>query len=234
MKYHQFTRIFSAGNLSNKIIILSNLADIHYLVKVMRKRVADQILLFNNKDGEFIVKIIEIKPKQITFEAIEQIRQPEPQEEINLIFAPIKQNRMMFLLEKATELGVTILTPIQTSHSVVDKVNIDKWQIYIKEATEQCRRLSLPQIKPLASLNSFLNTWPEDQLIYLCNETEKSTNFGQIKKSLPINIMIGPEGGFSVQELEILTAKKFITSVHLGRNILRSETAAITAIALSL
>ncbi len=238
MKYQQLTRLFVTEHLRNNNIILSNLTDIHYLVKVMRKRIDDTILLFNGEDGEYLAKITEIKPKQINFTLIEQVRSPRAEPQINLIFAPIKQNRMIFLLEKTTELGVSNFTPIKLKHSVVDKINIDKWHIYIKEACEQSRRLSLPTIQPLISLDNFLSTWNEQDMIYLCNEMEESLHLASqialAKQHASINLMIGPEGGFSSQELELLRAKKFITSVSLGKNILRSETAAIAAVTLSL
>ena len=233
MKYHQFTRLFIKDNLSNTSIALFNPADIHYLTKVMRKRIKDQILLFNAKDGEYLAEIVAIKPKEISFKIVDQTRLPELDPEINLIFAPIKHARIGFLLEKATELGVTKLIPIKTKHSVIDKINLDKWHIYVKDAAEQCRRLSLPEILPLSTLDKFLIDWSEDNKILLCNETEKSLAFTKIKKTLPINIMIGPEGGFSTEELKNLTSKNFISSVHLGARILRAETAAIVAITLA-
>ena len=233
MKYHQLSRLFVKNNLRDNIIILSNLTDIHYLVKVMRKRLKVHVLLFNGTDGEYLCEITNINPKEISFKPLKQMNTPKLEKEINLIFAPIKHNRMQFLLEKTTELGVTKFTPIITKHSVIDKINTDKWNIYIKDAIEQCRRLSLPPIAPLTALKDLLTNWPHNEKIYLCNENEKSLSFATINKDYPTNIMIGPEGGFSETELELLKSYKFITSVHLGENILRTETAAISAVVLS-
>lgn len=238
MKYHQFTRLFIPNFFSSQEVILSSIQDIHYLANVMRKKVKDQLLIFNDKNGEYLAEILEINHKKILFGLIKQIRIPEATKEINLIFAPIKQARINFLLEKATELGATKLTPIQTKHSVVDKINLTKWHIYIKEATEQCGRLALPVIEDLESLDKFLAKWDVNKKIILCNETEDSLHMAQHLKTLDnndelINIMIGPEGGFSSQELENLTSKSFVTSVHLGERILRAETAALAALALT-
>jgi len=164
---------------------------------------------------------------------LEKVRGYQQEPEINLIFVPIKQNRIDFLLEKATELGATKLIPILTKHSVVDKINLNKWHIYIKEAAEQCRRLSIPKIYDLQNLNSFLKTWNEKENIIFCNEREENLSLMQYlrnQKNNKINILVGPEGGFSEDELNLLLTKKFITSVHLGERILRSETACLSAL----
>lgn len=235
MKYHQITRLFVSDSLEKENIILSNSLDVNYLSNVMRKRIGHQLLIFNSKDGEYIAEIVEINHKKVSLKPIEKIREYKKEKELNLIFAPIKQARMNFLLEKATELGVTKLTPIKTKHSVVDKINFNKWYIYTKEASEQCGRLSIPEIKPLEALNQFLSIWPEDQQIILCNEREKDFSLADHLKSNEeeINIMVGPEGGFSDQELDLLLSKKFITSVHLGPRILRAETATLYALSLA-
>ena len=237
MKYHQMTRLFVPFSLQSEMIILSTLADVHYLIKVMRKKKGDQLLIFNQQDGEYIAEITEIGNKNIVFKRLEQTKFYQKKSEINLIFAPIKQSRMSFLLEKTTELGVSKLIPVQTKHSVVDKINLSKWQIYLKEAAEQCGRLDLPEIKELQSFDKFIAQWPVDQLIILCNESEQSLPLIKAlqdkTKDIIINIMIGPEGGFSAQEISILKQKSFVQSVHLGPRILRAETAAIAALATS-
>lgn len=234
MKYHQFTRLFIDNFSEKENITLNNQLDINYLANVMRKKTHSQLLVFNKESGEFLAEIIEISNKKIILKLLEKIKDYQEEQYINLIFAPIKQSRIDFLLEKVTELGVTKLTPIQLKHSVVDKINLNKWHIYVKEAAEQCGRLSLPEINPLETLNKFLSQWPEDQQIILCNEKEKDLSLAKYLKTSAkkINIMIGPEGGFSEQELLMLMAKKFITSVHLGPRILRSETAALCALSL--
>jgi 16S rRNA (uracil1498-N3)-methyltransferase len=236
MKYHQMTRLFVEDSLEKENIILNNSLDVNYLANAMRKKVGHQLLLFNPQDGEYIAKILEINNKKVILQPIEKIREYKKEKELTLIFAPIKQARMHFLLEKATELGVTKLMPNRTKHSVVDKINFNKWYIYTKEASEQCGRLSMPEIKSLEALNQFLSNWPKDQRIILCNEREKDLSLANYLTSTnkeEINIMVGPEGGFSDQELELLLSKDFVTSVHLGPGILRAETASLYALSLS-
>lgn len=232
------TRLFIPHSLENEIINISNPLDINYLSRVMRKKIGDQILTFNQDDGEYLAELIETTNKKVTLKLIKKTRSPQRESIVRLIFSPIKHPRIHFLLEKATELGVTHLVPIQTKHSVIDKINIDKWQIYVKEAAEQSERLSLPKIENLISLDNFLSGWPEDQQIILCNEKERNLSIATFLKERAINvkelnIMIGPEGGFSQEELKSLLLKKFITSVHLGERILRAETAALSALAIT-
>ena len=229
------TRLFIPNFLEKDSFTILDPTNINYLVKVMRKKIGAELLIFNQIDGEYLVEIIEITHKKITVKIIKKVRAYKQEAELNLIFAPIKQPRINFLLEKATELGITNLIPIQTKHSVIDKINLTKWNIYIKEASEQCERISIPKISPLITLNNFLYNWQEDQNIILCNEKEKNLSLSKHLQSIkklnkPINIMIGPEGGFSEQELLTLSSKKFITSTHLGPRILRAETAALYAV----
>lgn len=236
MKYRNLARLFIPDLLKDKSFTLTNHQDVHYLRNVLRKKENDNVLLFNNIAGEFLAKIIEISSKKIVFELLELVQEYKKQEyDVNLIFAPIKQTRIGFLLEKATELGVTNLFPIQTKHSVVDKINLLKWQAYVKEAAEQCGRLDVPNIYPLKNLDQFIAEWPKTKRILLCNEKEENQplpNYLPEKNSF--NIMIGPEGGFSQFEIEMLKTKDFITSVHLGERILRAETAAVTALSMCL
>ncbi len=236
MKYSQLTRLFIKENLQNEFITLNNSDDIHYLVKVLRKKKNDQLLIFNNINGEYLVEIKEISNKTIIFKTIEHIKFPIEKRDINLIFAPIKQHRMITMLEKATELGVTKLTPIITKHSVVDKINLNKWQIYLKEAAEQCGRLSIPTLYPVIKLEKFLEEFNSGEILF-CNEQEKSSSFFEAAKTTDkintLNILIGPEGGFSDQERNILNSNSLVRSVHLGNLILRAETAAIVALTLA-
>lgn len=228
------TRLFISNAIQDEMIIINQAADINYLVKVMRKKIGDEIFIFNPQNGEFLAQIINITKKEIVLKIIKQTRTPVVERTIRLIFAPIKHPRIHFLIEKATELGVTHLIPIRTKHSVVDKMNMDKWNIYVKEAAEQCERLSFPEISPLVDLDKFLNNWDQTQEIIFCNEKEQNFHISklEINSANAINILIGPEGGFSLEEISLLSSKKFIKSVSLGKNTLRAETAALAALAI--
>ncbi len=229
MNYRQMTRLFTNEDLRNDTVVITNSLDVNYLSNVMRKKSGDKFLAFNQRDGEYLVEITSVNNKKITLTAIEKIRDYKEEPELNLIFAPIKNSRIDFLLEKATELGVSKLIPIRTKHTVVDKINLNKWHIYVKEAAEQCGRISVPEIMPLQDLEKFLSSWPEEKIILLCNEREVKSSLAK-SFGAEVAIMIGPEGGFSEQELKSLLSKKFIKSVHLGERILRAETAVCYAL----
>lgn len=235
MNYQQLTRLFIPSSLEVEIINWHNPTDANYLFNVMRKKAGQELLIFNSEDGEYLAEIISINHKQISFKILKKTRNIKAETELKLIFAPIKQHRLTFLLEKATELGVTHLIPIQTKHSVIDKVNLSKWQIYVKEAAEQCRRLSLPHIENLQSLDQLINNWPKEDKIIFCNEREKNLFLPKYlaNNHKSINFMIGPEGGFSELEINKLLKLDFIKSCHLGNRILRAETAALTVLSMS-
>lgn len=227
------TRLFVPEDLKREIVEITNSTDLNYLANVMRKKISDVIYIFNPQDGEYSAEITNIAKKKITLNIKNKIKDPIKEKNIiNLIFAPIKHPRMSFLIEKATELGVTNFIPMQTQHSVVDKLNLEKIHIHIKEAAEQCERTSLPSIFPLITLNQLLITWPKEKNIILCNEKEKELSLLSYLEQTKtpqqsISIMIGPEGGFSSQELSSLQELTYITSIHLGPRILRAETASL-------
>jgi 16S rRNA (uracil1498-N3)-methyltransferase len=229
MNYRQMTRLFTNEYLLNNAVVITNPLDVNYLSNVMRKKSGDKFLAFNQQDGEYLVEITSLNNKKFTLKPIEKIRDYKQEPELNLIFAPIKNSRIDFLLEKATELGVSKLTPIRTKHTVVDKINLNKWHIYVKEAAEQCGRISIPEILAMQDLEKFISSWPEEKTILLCNEREINSSLAK-NIGTETAIMIGPEGGFSEQELKLLLSKKFIKSVHLGERILRAETAVCYAL----
>lgn len=232
MRHKKYLRLYCVNNISNNQIIISNYSDIHYLINVMRLKIGDKFLMFNAREGEYLFLITSITKNKLEVENVGLIRNYKQEKKINLIFSPLKQHRMLYLFEKATELGVTTLTPVLTKHSVVDKLNYEKCNLYVKEAAEQCMRLSVPEIKPLMKLEQFIQNW-NSETIFFCNENEKERSFSAESKDFPLNILIGPEGGFSEDEQQFLQKLDFIRSVHLGDLILRAETAAVFALALA-
>lgn len=196
----------------------------HYLNNVMRKNVGDKIILFNKTEWESVI-ILQGKINIVKLE--KKLRDQTISPKINLIFAPIKLHRMNFLIEKATELNVTEFTPIITDHSVVDKINIERLRKIAIEASEQCERTTIPIFNEITTLPKLLGNF-KSELIF-CNETEQSNklvNTGSGDK----NILIGPEGGFSTKEIDLLNSLPFVRSVKISENILRAETAAIASI----
>jgi 16S rRNA (uracil1498-N3)-methyltransferase len=238
MKHRKTTRIprlFIEEDLYINVHIQLIDDDMHYVKNVMRKNVGDFLKLFNGRHGEWLAEIVSASKKEIFLSLTEQIREQKEESDIWLIFAPIKLDRMSYLIEKATEMGVSKLQPILLKHSVVDKVNIEKINSQVKEAAEQCERLSLPQVEPLIALNNFLSKWdPSRQILFANERGEENLSLGKfLSKNLKKEyaILIGPEGGFAEEEIKQLESLPYVSSVSLGPRILRAETAAIAALA---
>lgn len=226
-------------NLSqNQIIELEN-NDFNYLVKVMRRKVGDVILVFNGKNGEFLAKIIQINKKNCQIQLISQEKSQEKSSSITLAFAPVKNVRVDFIAQKATEMGVNKFQPIITKHSVVDKINENRFLANAKEAAEQCERLDIPTLDKITKLNSYLKNLDENQILILCDESGRALKASAVlskikmQKDQEIIIFIGPEGGFSKEEFENFYQIKNLYKISLGKRILRSDTAIISALALT-
>jgi 16S rRNA (uracil1498-N3)-methyltransferase len=170
---------------------------------------------------------------------IEIISQTKPQyfpPKITLAFAPVKNVRIDFIAAKATELGITRFQPIITQHTIVDKINLERFAANIKEAAEQCERLDLPEVFEPIKLNNFLKNLKENQTLVLCDESGSGQKAGDVltklSNSSEIIVITGPEGGFSEQELSSFDTIKNLYKISLGPRILRADTAIVCAITL--
>ena len=207
-------------------------AQAHYLLDVMRGRVGDRVLLFNGRDGEWLAAIARAERRRCTLEVVEQTRVQEPEDGPTLLFAPIKKNKLDMLVEKATELGVRRLIPVQTRRSIVDRVNGARLRAMTIEAAEQCGRLTLPEISELQTLDQVLKTWPADHPLYVGDETGGGEPIlSAICAKKPAAFLIGPEGGFEPAEAESFDSHPFVKKIDLGPNILRAETAGLAVLA---
>ena len=202
----------------------------HYLTKVMRVKENEVFSLFN-KNGEWEAKILEISKSIVEFKTTKQLRQKENTKELWLAFSPIKSNYQNFMIQKATELGVTKFLPIIFDRTVVRKINKERLEKIIIEASEQSNRINIPMIEEAQKLKSFLKT----NLMNLIF-TDLNSNNQKIDKSKLINkpvcIIIGPEGDFSESEREEILNFKGVQPIKINENILRSETAVISAISI--
>jgi 16S rRNA (uracil1498-N3)-methyltransferase len=160
---------------------------------------------------------------------VEQLRQPEPSPDITLLFAPIRKHRMAFVIEKATELGVTILQPVITSRTQTSRFNVEKAQAQAVEAAEQCERLDVPEVRAAMPLLDLLSGWDETPILFA--DESGGAAIGQVAGVPPITLLVGPEGGFTDAERENLHAINCVTPVSLGPRILRADTAALVMLA---
>ena len=223
-------RLFFSDTLSANMIDKLNKDQSHYLSKVMRVKENEVFSLFN-KEGEWEAKILGISKNTVEFRIIKQLRQKEITKELWLAFSPIKSNYQNFMLQKATELGVTKFLPIIFDRTVVRKINKDRIEKIVIEASEQSNRINVPTIEEAQDLNGFLKK-NSMNLIF----TDLNSNIKKIDKSKftdkPVCIIIGPEGDFSETEREKILSFKGVQPIKINENILRSETAVISAISI--
>ena len=204
----------------------------HYLATVMRLAVGDTLRVFNGVAGEWRARVIEISRKAALLATQTQTRQPTPEPDAWLCFALLKRQRTDLVVEKATELGVSVIQPIITTRTNADHVNLERLHAIAIEAAEQCERLIVPQVRTPRKLPDLLRDWPERQL-FVADERRDSPLLGPA--SGPSALMIGPEGGFTDRELgDIADHLPVAMRVSLGSRILRAETAAIAGLALLL
>ena len=223
-------RLFFSATLSADMIDKLDKSQSHYLTKVMRVKENEVFSLFN-KNGEWEAKILGISKSIVEFKTTKQLRQKENFKELWLAFSPIKSNYQNFMIQKATELGVTKFLPIIFDRTVVRKINKERLEKIVIEASEQSNRINVPTIEDAQNLNGFLKKNSMD-LIF----TDLNSNNEKIDKSKltdkPVCIIIGPEGDFSEAEREEILSFNSVQAIKINENILRSETAVISAISI--
>ena len=201
----------------------------HYIHKVMRIKEGQNFSLFN-QSGEFEAKVENIIRGIVEFSVEKKLRSADNATEIWLAFTPIKLNYLNLMIQKATELGVTRFIPLLTDRTVVRKINEKRIKKIIVEASEQSNRLNLPTLDKLKNLEEFLKV-NIDITIHFGDLNSKNKKI-DIKRDEPLCILIGPEGDFSIKEREIISKMKNIIPININKNILRSETAAISMISI--
>ena len=209
-------------------------AQAHYLGTVLRKREGEAVRIFNGQDGEWRAEISAMSKRSATLQIIERLRAPKACPDIILCFAPIKKHRTSFIIEKAAELGASALMPVITARTQFPKLNLEKARLQAIEAAEQTERLDAPVIHPLQKLDALLTGWDNSRTLIFADEAGDGKAALTALKNIkaPSAILIGPEGGFTPQERETLSAQDFVTPVSLGPRILRTDTAALSLLAL--
>ena len=223
-------RLFFSNKLSTDMIDKLDKSQSHYLTKVMRIKENEVFSLFN-KYGEWEAKIFEISKSIVKFKTTKQLRQNENAKELWLAYSPIKSNYQNFMIQKATELGITKFFPIIFDRTVVRKINKKRLEKITIEASEQSNRINVPKFEDTQDLKSFLKK-NSMNLIF----TDLNSNNKKIDKSKftdkPICIIIGPEGDFSEAEKEEILNFKGVQPIKINENILRAETAVISTISI--
>ena len=222
-------RLFFSQTLSANMTGKLDKSQSHYLNKVMRIKEDEAFSLFNS-EGEWEAKILSISKSIVEFRLIKQLRQKKNIKELWLAFSPIKSNYQNFMIQKATELGVTKFLPIIFDRTIVRKINKERLEKVIIEASEQSNRLNVPKLEKIFKLDDFLKLTQNTNIIF--GDLNTSNNKLNIKDNKPLCILIGPEGDFTIKEREKILKLNNIISLNINENILRSETAAISMISI--
>jgi len=206
----------------------------NYLFNVMRLGPGAELALFNGRDGEWRAVVAEAGKRGGRLSCVAQTAPLVLPPDLWLLFAPIKKARTDFIVEKATELGVARIVPVQTEFTNAERIRQDRLQAHAVEAAEQCGGTFVPEVADLHRLDAVLAGWPVDRRLIFADEG--LVGAAQTLAAAPAAgkwaILIGPEGGFSEAERRRLHALPFVTAISLGPRILRADTAAVAALAL--
>ncbi len=222
-------RLFIKESLSLNLISKLDKSQSHYLSKVMRINIGQSFSLFN-QSGEWEAKIKQINKGIVEFLVIKKLRSANNERDVWLAFAPIKLNYLNLMIQKTTELGVTKFIPILTERTIVRKLNDKRLNKIIIEASEQSNRLKVPKLDRILKLDNFLKLNRNTNVIF--GDLNTNNNKINFKSSDPLCILIGPEGDFTVKERENILKLKKLIPLKINKNILRSETAAISALSI--
>lgn len=205
----------------------------HYLFAVMRLGKGAVVALFNGRDGEWRAEVMEAGKRGGVLVCDSQTKGLQMPPDLWLLFAPIKKARTDFIVEKAAEMGVRRIVPVQTRHTNSERIRQDRLQAHAVEAAEQCGGTFVPEVADLVALDRLLAGWPVDRRILWCDEVLVGARVAlEGLEAGPWAILIGPEGGFSDAEAAKLRAMPQVVAVSLGPRILRADTAAVAALAL--
>ena len=232
----RITRFYFGDSLNTDSIVKLHHELAHYVVKVLRLKTGNQIKLFNSSEGEFLGTIVSIKKGDISVSVDMQVRVPsEDSVRFHIALSIIKGERMDYAIQKAVELGVTSLTPLYSRFSEVkikNKTHLENklhhWEKVILNASQQCGRLSLPQVREPMNLTELIEESESDTFLLL--DSSGSKNLNDVSFMKDFYLVIGPEGGFSDEELEYSSKKTEI--ITLGPRTLRAETAPVVALSI--
>lgn len=231
---YRLQRLFVPNDLSAGAEFEANSQQSHYLANVLRLADGSELLLFNGRDGEWSASVSGKSKKTVRL-AVGTLQRPQPPlPDLVYCFAPLKQGRMDYLVQKAVEMGAGILQPVITQHTQVPRFSIDRLKANVVEAAEQCGILAIPDVHEAEKLERILSGWDTARRLVFCDEDSSTNNPMPALTRIPeqkLALLVGPEGGFSDDERKMLRALPFVTAIPLGPRILRADTAAVAALA---
>ncbi len=232
-------RLHVSADLSAGARIALDEKQAHYVRNVLRLEANAQLLLFNGRDGEWRGTITELDKKQALVTLDDQTRPQDEASDIWLLVAPVKRERLDYLAQKATEMGVGKLLPVITRRTQGqkggNKLKLERLRANAVEAAEQCNILSVPEIAEARKLEVALADFPADRTVIFCDEEAAAGDPLAALDALrgrKLALLIGPEGGFDEAERALLAPRENTLSLSLGPRILRTDTAVVAALAL--
>lgn len=235
--YKSFPRVLVSSALTEGAIVDLDREHANHLVNVLRLKEGDGAILFNGRDGAWLAKITQAGKKGATLAVGVQTAHQTPPSDLWFGFAPLKVGRLDYLVQKATEMGAGTIQPVITKFTQA-RTRPEKLGAYVLEAAEQCEVLTLPIVEPEVSLAALVTDWRARhglrRLLFADEAAAPASPADQLGwlAGLPVGVLIGPEGGFSDDERNLLLAQDFVIPISLGPRILRADTAAVAALAL--
>jgi 16S rRNA (uracil1498-N3)-methyltransferase len=237
MAVHDATsqRLFVDQPLSVGEEIFCTREQANYLRTVLRVADASRVLVFNGHDGEWATTVQHRGKRDVALIPDTQTRPQSAGPDLVYLFAPLKRSRLDYMVQKATEMGVSRLSPILTRRTIAERVNTERMRANAIEAAEQCGLLSIPTVDEPVSFAKALAGWDPARRMIFCDEAAPAGGPLASLSALPrgpLAVLIGPEGGFAPEERAALLQQPYVTALSLGPRIMRADTAAVAALAL--
>jgi 16S rRNA (uracil1498-N3)-methyltransferase len=223
-------RLFTDHALHRDAAIEGSPGQAHYLATVLRRAEGDPVHLFNGQDGEWLGHISALRRNRISFLLETRIREQVAEDDLWLLFALLKRDTTDLVVEKATELGASVIQPVITERTNTPRVNEDRLMAIATEAAEQCERLTVPAMRSPRSLAAVLAEWRGNRPLFVAVERSAAPLLQGCPE--PCALLVGPEGGFSSAERDALGRLPFVVLASLGPRVLRAETACLAGLTL--
>lgn len=226
------TRLYIETPLQSGQELELNESQGHYLLNVMKLAPGDLFNGFDGHSGEYEISILSAAKKHCRARVGNCLKKFQAVPDIWLLFAPVKKDQTDFIIQKAVELGIRKIIPVITRYTISDRIKKERFIAQSIEAAEQCRRVDIPEIEDAANLEKLLARWDKNRRLYYMDETRHGQPVQKVfaHAAAPAAILVGPEGGFSAEELKQLRSLDFAEGVTLGPRILRAETAVAAAL----
>jgi len=228
-------RLFVEARLEAGAQVACTPGQANYLLNVLRLTGGDEIAVFNGRDGEWCAQIVDAGKRRCALLCVRPTRAQVIGPDVHYLFAPLKHARLDYMVQKATEMGVSRLQPVATRRTIAARVKVERMRANAIEAAEQCGILWVPEVAELKRLEALLDSWDAGRRLIFCDEAAEVASPLAALSGVPpgpLAVLIGPEGGFDPAERALLRGKPFAVPVSLGPRIMRADTAAVAALAL--